>query len=621
MPYRTSKYIKLLLFFIITLAFIQKALSKVNGQTAIVFDELYSDSENFFDQVVSASNDSYQQYEENINAEDDERLTALMQASSYGQRENVLEHLKSGANVNYITLKQTTALMYAVKNGYYPITIDLLNYGANIHLKDKDGNTAFLHACHQLNLKIINVLLGYGSNANEKNYLGKNCLIMALSDDSPNNAESFLELVYLLRSFDMDLNAKEYQYGDTLTILTAHRGIFHHVGSHLNKLGAHINFINEQGLSPLMVAVLSGDEEPNQYSEEQQLENVKALIELGANQDIRNHLGWSAFHTACLLGKTEIALYLQEQKPNLISNIRSTGLMFAAQFGQTDTARALVTNYVKTNNQQNIEKAIRHIIDIKNVNGWTALMYAASHGQDETLTYLLEQSASKGLRNNEGQNALMLYVATGNYKSIASLLDYNANTTQKKEISKLILEFVNIKDEFGMTALLYAVTSGQTKVVTELLEYGAEIETTDNTGLSAIIHILAAENERIFTIALYHDKKLENTFLEIETEEKQLEFLENTALSLKISMIKTLIEHGVNINKRLAYPPLPTAIIAASAECDTDGVSLLLEHDADVTILDSDNKSLLFYANQCEDKKVIDIISSYTNEKGITLNI
>jgi hypothetical protein len=60
-------------------------------------------------------------------------------------------------------------------------------------------------------------------------------------------------------------------------------------------------------------------------------------------------------------------------------------------------------------------------INARNEDGSTTLMWAASTGQAETVKYLLEKGADKGIKDKHGDTAYSLALSNG-YPEIAALL-------------------------------------------------------------------------------------------------------------------------------------------------------------------------------------------------------
>ncbi|MGL5640181.1 MAG: ankyrin repeat domain-containing protein [Mycoplasmoidaceae bacterium] len=115
------------------------------------------------------------------------------------------------------------------------------------------------------------------------------------------------------------------------------------------------------------------------------------------------------------IGRTKPLYELIKRDPSLINKATSNGrtpLMFAAQFGNINCLKLLITAGAKINAQDEY--------------GATALMLASFFGQDESVRVLLENGASKIIKDCNGITARML-----------------ANKNDDKLICKILDEFSN----------------------------------------------------------------------------------------------------------------------------------------------------------------------------------
>jgi excisionase family DNA binding protein len=97
--------------------------------------------------------------------------------------------------------------------------------------------------------------------------------------------------------------------------------------------------------------------------------------------------------------------------------------------------------------------------DARNKKGWTALMFAVSMGDLDTMRVLLDGNAEIDARDNEGKTALMQATGEKNIESLRVLLESGAD--------------VNVVDRLGETALTIAARRGYTEIVELLKKAGA----------------------------------------------------------------------------------------------------------------------------------------------------
>ena len=106
----------------------------------------------------------------NVNAQNKDGNTALMQAASKGHIGIVSALLAKSADVNAQNIFGKTALMWAVQNNHIEIAKLLLDKDADVHAKNQDDDTALIWALHCDHRNIVDVLLGAGATLpNNKN--------------------------------------------------------------------------------------------------------------------------------------------------------------------------------------------------------------------------------------------------------------------------------------------------------------------------------------------------------------------------------------------------------------------------------------------------------------------
>jgi ankyrin repeat protein len=111
--------------------------------------------------------------------------------------------------------------------------------------------------------------------------------------------------------------------------------------------------------------------------------------------------------------------------------------------------------------------------------GESPLMLAAWHGGLKFASNLLEAGAEPEIRGEFGHNALHLAVWAGR-QDLTDLLIVNPRVNINSPIATTQAR------NGGQTALILAAHIGYTKIVDRLLEAGAEVNTLDNQGISAL---------------------------------------------------------------------------------------------------------------------------------------
>ncbi|CAG8597640.1 3557_t:CDS:2, partial [Acaulospora morrowiae] len=122
-------------------------------------------------------------------------------------------------------------------------------------------------------------------------------------------------------------------------------------------------------------------------------------------------------------------------------------------------------------------------IDIRNPdpeNGWTTLMYAACHGHNRIVEYLIQHGHEDIELSRDFDNNTILMIAA-QYNHIEIMKIYITHFPYS-------LTMVNKK---GMTALIYACKFGHLDSINFLLECGSDINQTDADG-NTTLHYAAA---------------------------------------------------------------------------------------------------------------------------------
>lgn len=138
-----------------------------------------------------------------LEAKNQNGLTALSIASAKGRLEIVSELFKHGARIDTRDNWTYSPFLWACNEGHDSVVKFLLANGANPDDEESLHNSALMRACVRGHENIVKILLIAGANPNSKNVLGFGPLIEAVGHPKP-------EICALLIGYGADINATDY---------------------------------------------------------------------------------------------------------------------------------------------------------------------------------------------------------------------------------------------------------------------------------------------------------------------------------------------------------------------------------------------------------------------------
>ncbi|KAL6570290.1 hypothetical protein OROMI_014804 [Orobanche minor] len=193
----------------------------------------------------------------------------------------------------------------------------------------------------------------------------------------------------------------------------------------------------------------------------QQLDDGKGLAQTVADVKDANKRG--ALHFAAREGQTEVCRYLVEELKmdvNTKDEDGETPLIHAARLGHTATAKYLINCDADPSIPRDL--------------GATALHHSAGLGDIELLKFLLTKGVNVDLQSDAG-SPLIWAAGHGQQESVKILLEHNASP--------------NAKSEDDITPLLSAVAAGSLACLELLIKAGATVNVT--AGGATPLHIAA----------------------------------------------------------------------------------------------------------------------------------
>lgn len=240
----------------------------------------------------------------------------------------------------------------------------------------------------------------------------------------------------------------------------------------------------EDGLTPLMEAVLRGDKD-----------GVRALLDGGSDVNASSPHGLTAL--MCAAGDPALARILVERGANIEAQSElgfNATILAAGWSGGSEVLKLLLDRGAA--------------LDVRAKDGTTALMRAAMAGDHETIGLLLARGAKVDDADKQPATALEVAVWQGDAGTVRFLLERGAAPDAQRaageatplhpatidgfpEIVDLLLEArarIDARDEDGKTALMWAATVdwGDARAVRSLLAHGADPSARDRDGVTAL---------------------------------------------------------------------------------------------------------------------------------------
>jgi ankyrin repeat protein len=190
-----------------------------------------------------------------------------------------------------------------------------------------------------------------------------------------------------------------------------------------------IDAVNEEGLSPLIVAAYWGQQEILEYIRARtgELDFWEAVV-LGANNQVGTFLnqdpglvtayspdGFTALHLAVFFGQPETARILLEAGANVLA--RTTNALDNHPLHAAVASSNAATRLVSAELLLKAGAAVNE----RQSGGFTALMAAAQNGDTELLRLLLAHGADPSIRDDQGRSAADIAVSAG-YTEVAAQL-------------------------------------------------------------------------------------------------------------------------------------------------------------------------------------------------------
>lgn len=252
------------------------------------------------------------------------------------------------------------------------------------------------------------------------------------------------------------------------------------------------------------------------------------------------------------------------------------------------------------NNLFLLEKLLTEGQDVnrRDHNGQTVLHKACALRKPEAVKLIFKHKPNINLQDEGSWTPLHYLCYQGDLDSVFSLLEYGPD--------------VNIGDTENRTPLWLATNKNHVEVVRLLLSGGADPNLADSSYNSSPLH--EAKSGAVVKLLVDFGAKIETTDSDDDTP------LIEAARNGRLSAVQGLCELGANINHtgwfgrtalHRAIDRFPN-IEYMYQKPDVRIIKYLLSQQADVSIVDDDDKTAVDLANETAHQNIVDIITSYT---------
>lgn len=288
-----------------------------------------------------------------------------------------------------------------------------------------------------------------------------------------------------------------------------------------------------KGRYPFLTGSYSGDQ-PSDFVLAAHKGDVTRLISFlaGAGDvNVQNEKGRTALMSACAGGQVGVVklLLAKGANPNLKDKGRDTALCLAAMSSAPDAPN-------QTGFHANIE-IVRLLLangaDVKDNNGgWPALVVAAERGNNEIVKLLIEKGADINVKNWVGMTALSRAIYDGKLETAKILLAAGSDIESRDRSGETALMFAtsrglefaralvakganpNVANDVGETALMRAHS---VETVALLLDHGADLNSKDKKGRTALMHAVAGRHLEKTRVLLERGAEVNQRNIEGET--------------------------------------------------------------------------------------------------------
>uniref|UniRef100_A0A8D0A152 Ankyrin repeat domain 52a n=1 Tax=Sander lucioperca TaxID=283035 RepID=A0A8D0A152_SANLU len=518
---------------------------------------------------------------------DKQGYTPLHAAAASGHLEIVKYLLRMGTEIDEPNGFGNTALHVACYMGQEAVATELVNHGANVNQPNKCGYTPLHLAAVSTNGALcLELLVNNGADVNQQSKEGKSPLHMAAIHGRFTRSQILIQ-----NGGEIDCVDK---YGNTPLHVAAKYG-HELLISTLMTNGADTARRGINGMFPLHLAVLYGFSDC--------CRNKEHVLSAGFDINIPDNFGRTCLHAAASGGNVECLNLLLSSGTDLNKRdvMGRTPLHYAAANGRYQCTVTLVgagaeetclspsvfsLKYQRQNKPPNCVRCLEHLLDngadpsMVNSKGYSAVHYAAYHGNKQNLELLLEMSfnALGDIESSIPVSPLHLAADKGHWQALRVLTETAA--------------YVDMQDAAGRSVLYLAAQKGYARCVEVLLAQGASCLLNDNRLMWTPIHV-AASNGHSDCLRMMIEYGEEGDLTNVADKFGQTPLM-LAVLAGHTDCVHYLLEKGAlpDAKDKRSSTALHRGAVLGHDDC----VTALLEHKASALCRDIQGRTPLHYA-------------------------
>jgi ankyrin repeat protein/L-ascorbate metabolism protein UlaG (beta-lactamase superfamily) len=214
------------------------------------------------------------------------------------------------------------------------------------------------------------------------------------------------------------------------------------------------------------------------------------------------------------------------------------------------------------------------VLALRNPDHLTPLNLAASDGQLEIASFLLQRGADPAAGDRENSQPIHLAALNGHIDMVDMLLDHKID--------------IDTKDDNLMTPLLFAVSRGQAEMARHLIDRGADVRAKNNNGFGSLLMAAISGNTDLVRLFVESGAKVS------EKSNAGFTALHSAASYGRTDIVKYLLEKGADIEAVTHEGTQPLAL--AVGRNSYDAAVMLIEKGADVNHKDHNGFTALHEA-------------------------